>query len=96
MGGNDLNNFKSHPRCEIVAICDVDRDYLAKAARLLPEARRYTDWREMFAQEGDRIDSVNVTVPDHMHAAIAMTAVRASFIAGPWVKSAVGWSRSSS
>jgi predicted dehydrogenase len=77
MGGNDLNNFKSHPRCEIVAICDVDRDYLAKAARLLPEARRYTDWREMFAQEGDRIDSVNVTVPDHMHAAIAMTAVRA-------------------
>lgn len=77
MGGTDLQSFKSHPGLEIVAICDVDRNHLAKAAALLPGARQYTDWRELLAGEGDRIDSVNVTVPDHMHAAIALPAIRA-------------------
>jgi len=77
MGFNDLQNFKSHPKTQIVAICDVDRDNLERAAKELPDARKYTDWREMFAKEGDKIDSVNVTVPDHMHFPIAITAVRA-------------------
>jgi len=77
MGYYDLQNFKSHPRAQIAAICDVDKTLLEKAAALVPEARRYTDWREMLEQEGDRIDSVNASVPDHMHAAIALTAMRA-------------------
>jgi len=77
MGGGDLGNFKSHPRAQIVAICDVDRNHLENAARILPDARKYTDWREMLAKEGDKIDSVNATVPDHMHALIAMSAIRA-------------------
>jgi predicted dehydrogenase len=43
----------------------------------VPDARRYTDWREMFAKEGDKIDSVNATVPDHMHALISLSAIKA-------------------
>ena len=77
MGGGDLGNFHSHPRAQIVAICDVDKKHLEKAALVVPDARKYTDWREMLAKEGDKIDSVNVTVPDHMHALIAMSAIRA-------------------
>jgi len=77
MGHHDLQNFKSHPRAEIVAICDVDKNHLEKAAELVPNARRYTDWRKMLDKEGDKIDSVNAAVPDHMHALIAMTAIRA-------------------
>jgi len=77
MGYNDLQNFKSHPRSQIVAICDVDKTHLDKAAALVPDARRYTDWREMLAKEGDAIDSVNASVPDHMHALIALTAMQA-------------------
>jgi predicted dehydrogenase len=77
MGYNDLQNFKSHPRAQIAAICDVDKTHLDKAAALVPDARRYTDWREMLAKEGDRIDSINASVPDHMHALIALTAIRA-------------------
>ena len=77
MGFHDLKNFKSHPRAQIVAICDVDKNHLDKAAALVPDARRYTDWREMLAKEGARTDSVNASVPDHMHALIAMTAIRA-------------------
>ena len=77
MGGGDLSNFHSHARTQIVAICDVDRTCLEKAAAVVPDARRYTDWREMLAKEGDKIDSVNATVPDHMHALIATSALRA-------------------
>jgi predicted dehydrogenase len=77
MGSTDLGNFKSHTGTEIVAICDVDKLFLEKAAAVVPGARRYTDWREMLAKEGDKIDSVSATVPDHMHALIAMSAIQA-------------------
>lgn len=77
MGGTDLRNFLSHPGTEVVAICDVDAVFLAAAKPLAPAARTYSDWREMLEKEGTRIDSVSITVPDHMHAAIAMSAMRA-------------------
>jgi len=75
MGWNDLQNFLQHPRVEIVALCDVDKTHLDKAAEAVPGARLYSDWRELLRNEGDRIDSVNVAVPDHMHFAIAYSAV---------------------
>ena len=77
MGGNDLGNFLAHPGLEIVALCDVDAGQLEAAKKRVPNARVYADWREMLAKEGDRVDSVNATVPDHLHAAIAMTAMNA-------------------
>ena len=78
MGWNDFNQMGSHGKTEVVAICDVDSERLARALEKAPNARAYTDWRELFAKEGDKIDSVNVTVPDHMHYPIAATAVQAS------------------
>ncbi len=75
MGWNDFNKFKSHGKTEVVAICDVDSNRLARAAKEVPDARVYSDWRELLAKEGKRVDSVNVTVPDHMHFPIAMSAV---------------------
>ncbi len=76
MGWGDLKNFKEHPNVQIVAICDVDANNLKRAAEALPDARTYTDWRELLKKEGDRIDSVNVAVPDHNHFAISYTAIR--------------------
>jgi len=75
-GDHDLRNLVDYDRAQIVALCDVDTEHLATAAKLVPGARLYTDWREMFEKEGDKIDSVNVTVPDHMHFPIAYTAVQ--------------------
>ncbi|MFT5104659.1 MAG: putative dehydrogenase [Verrucomicrobiales bacterium] len=77
MGGVDLKNILNHAGTEVVALCDVDKNNLDRAAKLVPGARLYTDWREMLAKEGDKIDSVNAAIPDHMHAAVAMTALRA-------------------
>ncbi|MCX7045923.1 MAG: Gfo/Idh/MocA family oxidoreductase [Candidatus Sumerlaeota bacterium] len=75
MGWGDLQNFKQHSGTQIVALCDVDSNTLAKAAKEIPGARTYSDWRELFEKEGDKIDSVNVTVPDHSHFIIAMAAI---------------------
>src|SRR5680860_1874302 len=76
MGGYDLQNVKQHPDVQIVALCDVDANNLKKAAEDFPDARTYTDWRELLEQEHDIIDSVNVTVPDHNHFAIAYRAIQ--------------------
>ena len=76
MGWNDLNTFLRHPRLQVVALCDVDANNLDKAAKLVPGARLYSDWRELLAKEGDKIDSVNIAVPDHMHFPIAYSAIR--------------------
>lgn len=75
MGLNDLQNFVSHPNVQVVAICDVDENFLKKALEIVPEARTYSDWREMLQKESENIDSVNVTVPDHNHFAIAYKAI---------------------
>jgi predicted dehydrogenase len=76
MGGGDLRNFRSHPNLEVVAICDVDRNRLEAAGKDLPGVPQYTDWRELLDVEGDRIDSVNVSTPDHTHCAAGLTALR--------------------
>jgi predicted dehydrogenase len=75
-GEQDLNEFVTHPAFDVVALCDVDENFLQKAAKRFPKARLYRDWRRLLQEEADRIDSVNVTVPNHMHAPIAMTAMR--------------------
>jgi predicted dehydrogenase len=77
MGWGDLQNFQKHPNLDIVALCDVDENNLKRAAEAVPGARTYTDWRELFKVEGSKIDSVNVTVPDHNHFIIANHAIRA-------------------
>lgn len=76
MGWNDLNTIARHARAQIVALCDVDTQALDKAAKAFPGARTYTDWRELLEKEGDKVDSVNVSVPDHMHFAIAYSAIQ--------------------
>jgi predicted dehydrogenase len=76
MGWADLQKFKEDPNVQIIAICDVDANNLKKAAEALPGARTYTDWRELLKREGDKIDSVNVTVPDHNHFVIAYAAIK--------------------
>ena len=59
----------------IVALCDVDTNALAKAAKKWPKARQYRDYRVMLDQE-KTIDAVTVTIPDHQHAPAAMRAIQ--------------------
>jgi predicted dehydrogenase len=61
----------------IVAICDIDSNYLDRAAKQFPDARKYADYRELIDKEGDKIDAVVVATADHNHAPATMRAIRA-------------------
>ena len=76
MAGYDISQFATHPRVEMAAFCDVDSEYLAAIGKKFPKARLYRDWRELLEKEGDSIDSVNVSIPDHNHVAVASEAMR--------------------
>ena len=76
MGAGDLENFLSHPKVQITALCDVDANTLKAAAKKAPGARLYSDWRELLEKEGDKIDSVNTAVPDHNHFVISHSAIQ--------------------
>ncbi|MCX6875028.1 MAG: Gfo/Idh/MocA family oxidoreductase [Verrucomicrobia bacterium] len=60
----------------IAALCDIDQSSARQALEKFPEAKRFSDYREMFATMGDQIDGVTVSTPDHMHFPIAMEAIR--------------------
>ena len=75
-GASDLENINASGKVNVYALCDIDETTLRKAAQRYPGARLYRDWREMFDKEKGRIDCVNVSTPDHMHAPAAMTAIR--------------------
>ncbi len=77
MGGNTMRSVASHSAARIVALCDVDSNYLDQASKTHPDASRHRDWREMLADHADKFDAVTIGTPDHMHAAPAVTALRA-------------------
>jgi predicted dehydrogenase len=53
---------------------DLNRGALIK--RQFPDIRIYQDWRVLLDKEHKNFDSANVSVPDHMHAPIAMSAMQ--------------------
>ncbi|MCA9082849.1 MAG: Gfo/Idh/MocA family oxidoreductase [Planctomycetaceae bacterium] len=66
----------------IVALCDVDANYLQRSCSMLTEQKKltprtYADYREMIDKEGDRIDAVTVATTDHHHAPASIRAIRA-------------------
>jgi len=75
MGWGDLHSVASHPQVNIAALCDVDAERLARAAKGFPDARRYADWRELLDKEDKNVDALTVTIPDHMHAPVTMSAI---------------------
>jgi len=76
VGGMGFNNLKACAQENIVALCDVNRDYAAKAFREFTQAKVYSNYREMLEKQKD-IDAVIIATPDHTHAVIAMAAMRA-------------------
>jgi predicted dehydrogenase len=73
---SDIRAFSSHPAFSLVAVADTDLARTEQVKKLFPDVRVYQDWREMFRKEEQNIDSVNVSTPDHMHAAIALSAMK--------------------
>ena len=75
-GLSDTRLTADHDQVRHVAFCDVDLARTKEASALQPDAPIFQDFREMFAKLGDSIDAVTVSTPDHMHAYIALNAMR--------------------
>ena len=73
---SDLIAFARHPAFELVAVADVDLCHLEALQQRFPKVRVYQDWRELLKKEHGHIDSLNVSVPDHMHCPIALEAMK--------------------
>ncbi len=61
----------------IVALVDVDKNYLDRAAARFKQARTYADYREMLAKEAGKIDAVVIGTTDHHHAPATIRAINA-------------------
>lgn len=74
VGGRGHDNLMGVASENIVAICDVDEQPLAKAAKEFPGAKKYIDFREMLLL--NNLDAVVIGTPDHTHAAASAAALR--------------------
>ena len=72
MGSSNLRELESE---NIIALCDVDHVYAAETFKRYPQAKVYSDYREMLDKEKG-IDAVMIATPDHTHAVIAIEAMR--------------------
>lgn len=71
-GAANLDGVSSQ---NIVAICDVDSNYLNAVGERFPDAARYTDYRKLFEEVKD-LDGVVISTPDHQHAPPALMAIQ--------------------
>ena len=88
MGGGHLRNFVKNGEVQIVAVCDVDAKKRASARKVVEEryaeesqradyngCDEYNEFEKLLARPD--IDVVLIAVPDHWHAIVAISAVRA-------------------
>lgn len=59
----------------VVALCDVDRNQLEKAAQKFPRARLFQDYRRML-ETVKEIEACTISTPDHHHAPAALRAMQ--------------------
>jgi len=79
MPHSHVSAYAAVPSTTVVAVCDLVPGLLEKFradwGSVFPEARTYTDYREMLAKEN--IDLLSIVTSDHRHAQIAVDAVEA-------------------
>lgn len=74
VGNRGEENFADIRTENIVALCDVDDNFLAAATRKFPKATKYNDFRRLLERKD--LDAVVISTPDHTHAVIAVAALK--------------------
>jgi predicted dehydrogenase len=75
-GKGDSDTANAARFADIVAVCDTDKGRLNAATQRYPKAKPYTDFRKLFDEMGNSIDAATISTADHMHAPIALMAMR--------------------
>ena len=77
VGGQGAGDLREMAGDNIVALVDVDYKKAANTFKTYPKAQLFKDYRVMLDKMGKSVDAVMIATPDHMHAPIAMAAMRA-------------------
>ena len=77
VGGKGSSDVMGCAACglDVVALCDVDDNYLSAAAGKFPAAVKFKDFRQMLEKMDKEIDAVTISAPDHVHGVAAMMAM---------------------
>lgn len=75
-GWSDISIIAKHRQVQFVGFCDIDLSRTQNVKMLNPDAPVVQNYRELFDQLGDKFDAATVSTPDHMHAFIALDAMR--------------------
>jgi predicted dehydrogenase len=75
IGGRGAGVLHGMETEDIIGLCDVDWQYAAPVFERYPDAKRYNDYKVMFAELLDEADAVMVATADHTHAIIAAEAI---------------------
>jgi len=79
-GNGNLGGFLGDPRCQVVAVSDVDRNNAERTQRRVNEVYNnkdcasYPDFRDLVAR--DDIDAISLATPDHWHAIPAILSAK--------------------
>ena len=78
VGGKGDSDSSDAAKCggNIVAICDVDKNTLARKGQQFAKAKQYQDFRKLLDEMGNQIDGVTVSTPDHTHGVPAIRAMK--------------------
>ena len=76
MGWADLSSVGSHAKVKFVGFCDIDAGRFDKVDAQFPGVKHFADYRILLTELADKVDAVIVSTPDHMHAPVAMMAMK--------------------
>jgi predicted dehydrogenase len=91
-GAGDAKQFINSGLANIVAVCDVDLDSKGcqETIKLVPKAKQFRDFRQMFDKMAGDIDAVQVAIPDFAHFPVCMAAMqlgKSVFVEKPMTRS---------
>eukprot|EP01035_Chromulina_nebulosa_P055577 gene55577-76159_t len=75
-GLSDIRRLVTHAKVSFAGFCDVDTQRFANADAVAAGVPHFQDFRVMFERLGDTFDAVCVAIPDHMHALVAIEAMK--------------------
>ncbi len=70
----DINGISGE---DIIGLCDVDKNYLDRAASTHAKAKTFADYREMIDQLSGKADAIMVATTDHHHAPASIRGINA-------------------
>ncbi len=71
--GPHMGAYDKIDNAKIVAICDIDEKKLEMVSKRYPDAKLYTDYKEMIANE--ELDAVDICTPNNIHSQAAIYAL---------------------